>query len=202
VEAGEAPSRRTRGAWFAALAAVAVAALLLVLRPNTSPDVFVARGGPHGSSLRRAVGVSVLRVAEQLAPLQPNETVRPETAYGVAYTNLGERAFLLVFAVDAAGTVHWIQPAYLDAAAPPSALPLEHREQQKVLPSAGMLDQPAPGPLRIVTLIAPQTLSVIAIESLSPGQRTLAALRARFTDAQIDELALTLAPPSSPRSQP
>jgi hypothetical protein len=186
---------------LAALAAVAAAALFLVVR-STPDDAFVARGGPHTSSLRRGVGVSVLRVAEQLAPLRAQETVHPETAYGVAYTNLGARAFLLLFAIDAAGTVHWIQPAYLDAAAPPSALPLEHRAQQKVLPSAGILERPATGPLRIVTLIAPNALSVSAIESLTPAQRTLDALRARFGDAQIDELVVLLAPFSSPRSQP
>ena len=176
-------------------AAAAVVALWLGVRAtNHDADLFAARGAKAAASLQRDVGVVVHRAGERLEPLAAGEVVTQETAYAVSYVNLGraDAAFLMVFAVDAAGEVHWLEPAYLSAADDPGAIKIEHAEVATTLPTAAVLDAPAPGPLRIVSLISPRPLHVSQIEALAPSDRGLASLRARFPGAVIRELTVSL----------
>lgn len=176
-------------------AAAAVAALWIGARAmNRDHDVFAARGGAASASLQRDVGVFIHRAGERLEPLAAAEVVTKDTAYAVSYVNLSPAgsAFLMVFAVDAAGEVHWIQPAYLDAADDPGAVALEHAEVDEPLPEAAVFDAPAPGPLRLVSMVCPRPLRVSQIEALAPSALDLASLHARFPGAVIQELTVSL----------
>jgi hypothetical protein len=201
-----APAKRgARRLPWAPLGALAVAAAVATLWIGTramsrDAGLFAARGAAASASLQRDVGVFIHRAGERLEPLAAADVVTKDTAYAVSYVNLGPAgsAFLMVFAVDAAGEVHWIQPAYLDAADDPRAIALKHAETDEPLPTAAVLDAPAPGPLRLVSIVCPRPLHVSQIESLAPSALDLASLRARFPGAVIQELTLSLNPPSSP----
>ncbi|MFT3767915.1 MAG: zf-HC2 domain-containing protein [Minicystis sp.] len=196
-------SRRRAGAWIGAALGVAAVAAAIVLVPRLGREreigELAARGASSPRSLRRDVGVTVFRAADRLVPLVPGEAVGADTTYAASYRNLGPdgTAFLMVFAVDAGRTVHWIHPAYLDAKTDPASVPLAHALTETVLPGAAALDQPAHGALRIVTLISAQPIHVSQIEALGAADLSLERLRARFEGAEIAEIDLTLRLPGS-----
>jgi len=54
--------------------------------------------------------------------LGANETIRPNSELAFAYANPAGRDYLMIFAVDGAGDVHWYYPAWEDAAENPVAV--------------------------------------------------------------------------------
>jgi len=188
-----------RGAALSGALAVAAAAVLLLRRP-VDPGEFTARGGRPESSgaphaLHREVGVTVRRGGgERLPPLADGDSVTGETTYAVSYRNLGPSgsAFLMVFAVDSARVVHWIHPAYLEAASDPTSVPLDHAADDELLPAAMALEGPAPGDLSVVTLVTVRPLEVSQIEALGAGDLEPARLAARFAGADVSRIALHL----------
>lgn len=202
------PARRWRLGLAGALGVAAVAASVgLALSPGPGRDdgVFAARGAsPTAGPLRRGVGVVVRHGSGHLEPLAGGEVVDAEATFAVSYRNLGpERsAFLMVFAVDAARAVHWIHPAFVDARTDPSSVPLDHAPSDRVLPTAASLDDPAVGPLRVLTLVTPRPLHVSEIEALRAPELELGALRARFPDAELTEISVELRSPNRPRREP
>jgi RNA polymerase sigma factor (sigma-70 family) len=193
-----APSMRRLGiALIGGLGMAAAVALALLPGSNTDPGEFTARGGPSAPSLRRDVGVTLRRGESELVPFENGNVVDATTKYAISYRNLGaDAAFLMVFAVDAAGDVHWIEPAYLDAKDDPVSVSLNHAEVDQMLPNAdaAVLDNPAKGPLRVITLISSQPLHVKQIEALPPGSLSLERLRAQFPGAELDEKTLDCRP--------
>lgn len=187
-------ARRSRAPLVAGLAAAMAAALVLVLvavRPVRDTGTFAARGG--GSvSLAREVGVVLYRLGPQAITLTPGEVVRSDTRYLATYRNLGATVHLLAFAVDAHDTVHWLYPAYLDAASDPSGLALRPTAHETALSDTVVLDRPAPGPLRLITMISATPRSVSTIERLSPAELQPAALASRFPDDVIRELVINV----------
>ena len=151
------------------------------------------------------MGVDVLRAGadrKRLERLDRLSTVTPDTAYAVSYTNLGDggSAYLMVFAVDSLDHVHWIAPAYLDESSDPSSIRLDHADAPEILPGATVLDSPAEGALRIVTLVTRVKLSVSLVDKLPQDERTDARLRARFHGAEVASFHAELrkAPPGAP----
>jgi hypothetical protein len=151
-----------------------------------------ARGAPSAHSIRRDVGVTLRRGASRLSPLAEGDEVPPGAEYAVSYRNLGATgsAYVMVFAVDAAQAVHWIQPAWLDATQDPASVELAHAPAESALPSATVLEAPAPGPLRVITLVSPTPLRVSQIEPLRGPDLELARLRARFPDVEAAEITV------------
>lgn len=196
-----APSARRRGAPFlagalatAALAAtIAIASLGGLSHRADEQGVFRARGGHDAPSLRRSVGVTLRPFGDGGLGALAGE-VDAETTYVATYRNLSpdQPAYLLAFAVDAAGEVHWLYPAYERAGQDPEALPLPYAPIERALPTSVRLDAPAPGPLRFITLIAAEPLRVSALESLTPADLGADALRRRWPGASIDEKRVTL----------
>jgi hypothetical protein len=190
-----APGRTTLRMGIALATSVAAIAAGVALAPRLAPDrppgVLTARGGKPERSLRRDVGVIVHRGGDRLVPLRDGDAVDGETIYSTSYRNLGEAgaAFLMVFAVDAAGAVHWIHPAYVDAKDDPGSVPLVRAISEELLPSGAVLSAPSMGPLRVVTLVTARPLKVSQIEALSAKELSLAALRERFPAAEIAEIA-------------
>ncbi|NVB79741.1 MAG: hypothetical protein HOV81_15200 [Kofleriaceae bacterium] len=186
-------ARRSRAPMFAGLVAATAAALVLVLvavRPDRDAGTFAARGGSGG--LAREVGVVLHRLAPQAIELTRGEHVRSDTRYLATYRNIGSTVHLLAFAVDAQGTVHWLYPAYLDARTDPGALALAPVAHETALPDAVVLDRPAPGPLRLITIVSASPRSVSMIERLSPAELQPAALASRFPDDVIRELVVNV----------
>jgi hypothetical protein len=181
-----------------ALAAGAAVALAIMLHhPQAREPELIARGG-GAHSLARDVDVSVYASEASLRALHDGATVSPGTAFAVSYRNLGAPAYAAVFAIDAAGEVHWIAPAYLSAATDPTSFLLAPGTTDTVLADATVLASPAPGALRVLVVVTPTPLHVSEIERLAP--RDAASLRSRWPDADVRELALDLSSPDrSPR---
>jgi hypothetical protein len=197
LEHVERPARRFgwRGWVFAggALAAATVAALLIL--PSTGGDrgVFSARG--HRVPWARKVGVEVWAIDRPPRKLEAGATLSPATGIVASYHNVdADVAYLMVFAIDARGELHWAYPGFEDAKTDPAAVRLEPLQVNKVLPDSVMLDDLATGPLELVTLIAREPLRVSRIESLPVSARSAGSLRTRFSTARIESLSLRVVP--------
>jgi hypothetical protein len=104
-----------------------------------------------------------------------------------AFTNLSDQspAYLLLFAVDSGGQVHWLYPAHTDAAKDPEAVRLAYALEPTPLPESVALESPSRGPMRILSIVSRQALKVSAVDPLPPTKLTEEALRARWPDASV-----------------
>lgn len=176
--------------------AAAAALMLFVSRsgPGGSRPELEARGGGDASvrTIGRHVGFRLFRLEDGgLMPLQQGDSVDGATAFTGSYRNIGDgTAHLLVFAVDARGTVHWLYPAFTDPATDPRALSIGSSPTDAVLPTSVRLAAPALGRMRVLTLTMNQSHTVSEIESLPPSELSRDALARRFAGASVDELSL------------
>jgi hypothetical protein len=188
-------ARRWRAPWFAAAAVVLLVAgtVKLVMDHAGHKESWTARGRAGGSnaSLRTPASEVLLMRGGQLLPLS-GQSLSPADAFAVRYVNpTDDTHYLAAFAVDAAGTVHWIFPDYVDAATDPPSIPLAAAKDERLLPQVVAPENPAPGPMRVVTLTSRQPATVKRIEGAlreaPPGMsagRTVARL---FPNALIRE---------------
>jgi hypothetical protein len=93
-----------------------------------------------------------------------------------SYVNPGARRHLMVFAYDGRKRVFWFWPAWQQAAANPTAVPIIPGERPIELGEA--VRQPlAPGPLTVVGLFCDRPVTVHEVESaLAGGERGLGLL--------------------------
>jgi len=197
LENVERPSRRSgwRSWAFAggALAAAAAVALVLVQATAIEHGVFSARG--HRVPWTQKVGVEVWAIESSPRKLEAGAALSPATAIVASYHNVdAAAAYLLVFAMDARGELHWAYPGFEDVKTDPSAVRLEPLQMRKILPDSVMLDELPAGPMELITLISREPLRVSRIETLSESERNPAGLRARFPAAHIESLALRVVP--------
>jgi hypothetical protein len=210
--------RRVPRTWLAgAMATAAIALAALAIRPSTGSgggesairmpdpgDGFQPRGGGSGG-LERHVDARLYAVAPpgaaspggpRVAALAAGAAVRGDTAFTLGYRNLAaDRAlWLLSFAVDASGEIHWLYPAYSRADEDPVAVRLSIASAEILMPDSVVLERPAAGRMRVMVLIAPAPLRVSAIEALAPPQLGRAELQRQFPDATISELPLRVVP--------
>jgi hypothetical protein len=121
--------------------------------------------------------------------LLPARSVRPDEAYRVTYTNLlGVPVYALVFAIDSAGAIHWVCPAFLDPKSDPDAFALVPQGARNALPSAIQLDAPAAGPLRFLAVLSTSRMRVSDVDSLNGAAVSIASLRALFPSADVRDL--------------
>jgi hypothetical protein len=180
------PPRR-RAAWWAAggfAAAAAAAAIVFAVAARGGADgdrgEFTARGGGAGD--RRVGATAGVTVYAGGGPIDPPVAVGARTRFGASYRNLADTpAYAMVFAVDAAGEVHWIYPAYLDPNTDPTSIELPPSRAEQRLPDQVELADPAAGPLRLITIVSPAPIHVSEIE------RSTDDLPARFPDADVRE---------------
>lgn len=195
-----APIRRPARWLYPVAGALAAAAVLIVFATVRSggagsgadEGTFQARGGGDVSDpLRRTVGITV-RVDG--ADLADGARVSPDARYTAGYRNLFEDGpvYAMVFAIDAAGDVHWLYPAYVDPATDPAGIRLDRATVETAFDDGAILDRPAPGAMRVVTLFATAAAHVSEIEQLAPEARGLDALRERFSGARIEQLEVTV----------
>jgi anti-sigma factor RsiW len=211
-----APRRRWRtgiaGALAGLAAAAALAATLRTPRPSgqdptTGTSQVTARGGPAERSLARDVGVTLYRSAgagardgRRFDALIAGSEVDAETSYAVASVNLGASgsAYVMVFAQDARGDLHWVEPAWLDPAADPEGVLVPHTEREVPPSGATVLDHPAAGTLRVFVMVTPRPLRVSEIERLARSPLDASALRARWPDAVVDETEVRVGREATP----
>jgi hypothetical protein len=186
-------------AWCGALAAAAVVLLLLAKLNGSAQDgelggskgELAARGGPAVASLSRDVGVQLYAQQEPLRALSGGSQIGVKTALTAGLRNVSnERAYLLLFAVDAERAVHWIAPEYASASSNPEAFAIVPASGERLLPSAAVFDDLALGELRIVSLISKTRLHVSDIERLPPSELGTEALLKRFSGAEVREILL------------
>lgn len=181
----------------ALLAAAAAAVLGLghwrqppTLDTRPGEDGLVARGvaaARHSATVQAFVGRAAPGSAAKLlegAELGAGDGIL------VRYSNPGaERVYLMVFALDARREVHWLHPAYLDAASDPSSLELRHGVMGQALEEVAEPESPAPGALGVYALLTSQPLTVKAVEAaLAAKPRPVHEL---FPEAEVEEWRCT-----------
>jgi hypothetical protein len=192
------PPRRSvwQPVWPVGLAAACLLGLGVLLwqdGPKSPSEPFAARGGPSAPSLNRHVGVELLSAGQPPVLLRPGAALRRTTPLFARYRNLGEApAFLLLFAQDAAGELHWLYPAYLSPGDDPRSVALPPSARDTAMAEAVMLEHPAPGPLTVFALVSSEPLRVLDVEQLGAGLLTEARLRARWPEAALTHWTLLL----------
>ena len=205
LETAERPERRFTWRLFAlgtgALAAAAVIAFLVLPATKEDQGMFSARG--QRIAWAQKVGIEIWAVESSPRKLGAAATISPNTPLVASYHNIDRAAaYLLVFAVDARGEIHWAYPGFEDARTDPSAVRLEPLAMQKVLPDSVVLDGLPVGPAELISLIAHEPLHVSRIESLPATERNATSLRARFPTARIDSLSLRVVPAAANKENP
>ncbi|QSQ23974.1 zf-HC2 domain-containing protein [Pyxidicoccus parkwayensis] len=206
-EVPERPRARTRWSqpWAAGAIAAALAAGLAVfiLRPvpgsHPGAETFTSRGGSTAPSPGRDVGITFHTPATGTAPLAAGGVVPADSGFGVRYRNLDTRepVYLLAFAQDARGEVHWLYPAHLRDDANEPSVRLEPSAEPRALNEVVVLDEPAQGPLRLVSVVTREPLGVRDIESLAPEERAPEALRKRWPESSVESVSVVLAGPGA-----
>lgn len=196
-----APARRRlpRAAWAGGLAAAA-AALLLVALPRAERDA--GDFAPRGAAVAWAskVGVELWALdGQRPRRLGEGDAVAPGDGLVASYSNLDQApAWLLAFAVDARGEVHWLYPAWTDAASDPASARLEGATVQRALADAVVLEGVPEGPLRLVTVLSPGPHRVSEIEGAGAAGLATEQLRRRWPEARVEALTVHHRAPRPP----
>jgi hypothetical protein len=176
--------------WGAALACAAT--VLVVSRSAFAPpDTWQARGGARAGSIARDVGLQLYEAEPSWHALTPGATIRPNAPLTAGYRNLGSQpAYLLLFAIDDADSIHWIAPPYTDVATDPSAAVLPPNHEEQLLPHTVQLEQLSAGELRVLTVITRSPSHVSSIEALQHSGVSAHSITAALPEAEVRELRL------------
>jgi hypothetical protein len=177
-----------------AAAVLAAGVLLSVgLRSRAPHSSFQARGGGV-STIARDVGVQLYLQGPTLRPLPPGAAIPADAALTAGYRNLSARPVsLLLFALDAKSTVHWISPRYSDAREDPPATELPATLDERVLPTTVVFEDVAPGALRVITVISTAPTHVSDIEGLAATGLNPRDITRRLPHAEVRETVLRVA---------
>ncbi|WNG25177.1 hypothetical protein F0U62_14960 [Cystobacter fuscus] len=129
--------------------------------------------------------------------LERNTPVPRDTPLLGVYRNTDTTGavYLLAFVVDAGNTVHWLYPGYIEAGQDPASILLPPGPGDTPLPETVVLDAPAPGPARLLTVFSREPLHVSDIESLPSEQLSTDALRTQLGAAiQVREWPIRFTP--------
>lgn len=208
VDSTGSPQRRLeprRRIWavggLAVVSALAVAIAVLVRPGGRDGGEFRARGA--AVDWTRKVGVEIWALEAGPRKIGPGDRLRAGVALVGSFSNVDSApAYLLAYALDAGGEVHWLYPAFLDPRADPESVRLDASVVHRALPESVVLQDVAPGALRLVLVVTRAPLHVSSIESAPVPERTPEALRARWPDARVDELPVVFGSPSTDREVP
>ena len=158
---------RVRVAWLSAAAVLLLGLGIEILnRYGRGHDgTWTARGRRHEVQASQPVSEILAVRGAELRPIE-HHPLSAGDAFAVRYVNPGpDRYYLAAFALDAAGTVHWIYPEYADGASNPGSIPLPTAGQETLLPQVVEPDKPAAGVMQVVALLTPQPVSVKQVET-------------------------------------
>jgi hypothetical protein len=186
--------RPRRLASQAAATALAAGVLLSIgywgSRSHAPLGDFQARGGGV-STIARDVGVQLYTQGTVLRPLPPGAALPADAALTAGFRNLSARPVsLLLFAVDARNSVHWISPRYSDAQSDPLATVLPVSADERVLPTTVVFDDVATGALRVIAVISAAPSHVSDIESLAATSLNPRDITRRLPEAEVRETVL------------
>lgn len=205
--AAEAPRARGAPSWLIAVAAavVVLAGVTLVVRSRESTDgTFTARG--TATPWRERVSARVVAGAAGL--VEPGAHVAADAPFTVAAFGVSatDSLHLLAFLVDAKGEVHWVAPQWLEEAQVPVA-PKLTRDGGVFTESPGgavlglessvVFDDLPAGPAVVLTVVAEDAPSVLAIERLA--SRTEAAVKDKVPQALVRAVPVVIDGPRSPK---
>jgi hypothetical protein len=160
-EPARASSRRRTFAILGASLAAAVVLLLPLLPKTPTEREPVARGGTGEAPLP---ALHLYRTREGASgPVEGQ--LRAGDGVLVAYSNPSDLGFLMVFAVDQRGGVHWYYPGYERLGEDPAAVPIRTRAFGVELGEEIRHDLPR-GALRMFGLFLPRPLHVLEVEAL------------------------------------
>lgn len=184
--------------WGAAALVLAAAAALLFVRGRSGDEhegQLAARGGISEPALSRDVGVQLYTQTPELRALSAGSKIQAQSSLTAGLRNTGRTpVYLLLFAVDAHNDVHWIAPEFTVPGSNPRAVSVAPQAEERLLPTAAVFDDLAPGPLRLIALLSAEPSSVADVESLTPAQLSSHGLTARFPRAEVRELAVEVSP--------
>jgi hypothetical protein len=191
--------------WGALAAAIACIPLGVgFLRGRREAEEFRVKGDaprePDGTDRDRWSGVDAFHVGSVLSgePRRLGDRLPRGDGLLFSYSNLGPQpfAYLMIFAVDAQGSVRWFHPAYEREGTDPASIPITKGEANVPLPELIHHDWP-PGALSIHVLFSRKPLRVSQVEALlarrAPDTRPAAAL-ARLDGASVRVLATRVDP--------
>jgi hypothetical protein len=162
--------RRSSPVGVAWLSAAAVILLGLAIEVHSRygrghDGTWTARGRRHDVPASQPVSEVLAVRGAELRPIE-HQPLSAGDAFAVRYVNPGpDPYYLAAFALDAAGTVHWIYPEYADGAADPGSIPLPTARQETLLPQVVEPDKPAAGAMQVIALLTPEPVSVKQVET-------------------------------------
>lgn len=179
----EAPERSLsrRGALYAGAGLAAAAVLWLGLRGHSvsePSEAFRAKGGPATrGSTERWTALRVHRAHDGGAPEPVTHSIARNDGLLFSYTNRADAAFeyLMVFGVDARGTVYWFHPAYERLGDDPRSVPIRAGVVDELLPEVVRHDF-SPGTLILHALFTRRPLGVLSVEAWLAKKRTQPSL--------------------------
>jgi hypothetical protein len=157
-----APSAPKSFSWIAARVTVAIAlgTAVTTLLPVPGGE-WAPRGGATPYAHR--LGIETKIDGERLVP---GMLIKPDTGFTFTVYNRSEADLaLMIFAIDAAGAVHWFYPAFVDPHSDPSSRILDGRSAITPLEEGVRPEGLAPGPIQLVSIFSDDPLHVRAIEA-------------------------------------
>jgi hypothetical protein len=177
----------------ASVVAVAASVALVLSRGRVDDGAFASRGASASPALERNVGVSVFTGGTSLVRLTGGARIGGEEALTAAYTNVHPKpVYLLLFAVDAHDAVHWLHPAYVDVKEDPASVPLPRADHEVPLPTSVVLDAPAKGALRLISVVTETPLRVSDVERREARGLSKESLARAFFGSAVSELRITV----------
>jgi hypothetical protein len=167
-----APLARRRRPLVYGLSALAAAAVVALVALPRRPE-FTPRGTPAPWHALVSTSLQIVG-ATSARPLRAGDRFAPGEGIAVSARNGNSRVpvYLMVFAVDARGEVHWIVPAWTDPAASPESVALAPGAALPG-PAGRTPEDPAAGKLRVSTLLTRSPMDVRAVESTLRAGRSL-----------------------------
>jgi len=191
-------SRSTRG-WARALAvSLVAAAALFALLPRFETELAMHSQADHGqprgtttAGLAAEPFAELFRVRDGVFTPLGEAALTAGDAIAVRCSNAGDEPVrLLVFALDAESTVHWLYPAYLDAATNPESITIAARTRDRLLDEMVEPEAPRAGALRVFALFSRAPLTVADIEA-HRAELALTTLPAFLGGARVQRWSTT-----------
>jgi hypothetical protein len=193
-----APKRWSRTAVaFSGFTAVAAAAVMIVVAlPRHPPGLFTPRGGARTWQELVAVSLSAEQApapgtVARSRPLRAKDKLHPREGIVAQVRNGNSDAsvHLMVFGVDSADEVHWIQPAWTDPAQNPRSVEIPPGATLGSSPDATAPENPALGRFRVIWIFSRAPLDVRYVEKIIRAHRPLTG-----RDRQVGSLELEMTP--------
>ena len=146
----------------ALIASLAVAVIMVSPRRPVAPTAPVARGGVGEPGVAPSLHLYRTRSGQSE---EVGGEIRSNDGILVAYSNPSDLGYLMVFAVDTNGDVHWYYPAYQRLGEDPAAVPIRTQAFGVELGEEIRHDLPL-GDLRVFALFLPAPMHVVEAETM------------------------------------